>query len=128
MPTPPDDKIQAIKQLFPSRALFLVEAIAKENADDKGDEYMSFIMTAPERGEYKLFIEQMFKARESKSDADKIWAVREAVENAALAQIRWPSREECMTAFRERPAMVDGFAEELQKAAGEQLEFRSKKL
>jgi hypothetical protein len=122
MPTPPDDKIKAIKELFPGRALFQVDVL------DGKDEYMSFIMTAPERGEYKLFVESMFKARETKGDADKIWAVRAAVENAALTQIRWPSREECMTAFRERPAMVDGFAEELQKAAGEQTEFRSKKL
>jgi hypothetical protein len=122
MPTPPDDKIKAIKELFPGRALFLVEAM------DKDDEAMTFIMTAPERGEYKLFVEAMFKAREVKNEADKIWAVRSVVENAALNQIRWPSREECMTAFRERPAMVDGFSAELQKAAGEQIEYRSKKL
>jgi hypothetical protein len=68
------------------------------------------------------------KANETKGDADRIWAVRSAVENAALSQIRWPSREECMEAFRKRPAMVDGFSSELQKAAGEQLQFRSKKL
>jgi hypothetical protein len=118
---PPQDKLESIRSLFPGRALFLVEAM------DAEEQAMSFVMTAPERGEYRLFVEQIFKAREQKNDVDKIWATRAAVENAALAQIRWPSREECMEAFQKRPAMIDGFAEELQKAAGEQIEFRSKK-
>jgi hypothetical protein len=122
MPAPPEDKIKAIKELFPDRALFLIEAT------DADEEVMSFVMTAPERGEYKLFIEAVYKSREHKSETDKIWAMRQAVENAALAQIRWPSREECMAAFRARPAMIDGFMEEMHKAAGEQIQVRSKKL
>lgn len=122
MALPTEDKLDAIRNLFPGRALFLVEAM------DSEEQVMGFVMTAPERGEYRIFAEQLFKARETKNDVDKIWAVRAAVENAALTQIRWPAREECMEAFKARPAMVDGFADQLMKAAGEQIEFRSKKL
>jgi hypothetical protein len=120
---PSKEKIDQLKALYPERQLILVEAL------DGEEQVMHFVMTAPERGEYKIFLEKFMKASESTgSNADKLWAKRAALEEGALAQIRWPSREECMEAFRKRPAMVDGFMDEMQKAAGEQIEFRSKKL
>lgn len=120
--TPDKDKIEQIRAQFPDRALFAVDAV------DDNDELMTFVMTAPQRGEYKLFVEQMIKAREVKDEGDRLWKIREVVEAAALAQIRWPSREECQKAFMSRPEMVDGFAQELQKAAGSNVELRSRKL
>lgn len=123
---PTDEKIAQLKAQYADRQLFLVEAVDGEGETE--DLSMVCVMTAPERGEYKMFVEAMFKAGDSTKGADKIWATRNAIEIAALAQIRWPSREECMTAFRLRPAMIDGFAEELKKAAGEQTIVRSKKL
>lgn len=126
--TPPQDRIDQIKAQFPDRALFLVNAVAVEDKDKSEDQVMEFVMTAPERGEYRLFVDQMIKAREVKDEGDRLWKIREVVENAALNQIRWPSKEECQKAFRNRPEMVDGFAQELQKAAGSNVELRSKKL
>lgn len=123
---PSKEKIEELKALYPQRELLLVESFAKDEAGE--ETVMHFVMTAPERGEYKIFVEQFLKASEKGSESEKIWAKRSVIENAALSQIRWPSREECMEAFRKRPAMVDGFLKEIQKAAGEQLEFRSKKL
>lgn len=119
---PDKDKIEQIKAAFPDRALFGVDAV------DGTDQVMAFLMTAPERGEYKLFVEQMIKARDTKDEGDRLWKIREVVENAALAQIRWPDRDTCMKVFRSRPEMVDGFAQELQKAAGANIELRSRKL
>lgn len=118
----PEEKIEQIKATFPDRTLFLVEAT------DGEDQVMEFLMTSPERGEYKLFVEQMIAAREIKNEGDRLWRIRDVVENHALAQIRWPLREECQKAFRGRPEMVDGFAQELQKAAGSNVELRSRKL
>lgn len=119
---PTKEKIEQIKAQFPDRVLYEVEAV---DADDK---IMTFVMTGPTRDEYKFFINKMIAAREMKDESDKLWAVRTAVENAAIAQIRWPDREEVKKAFDARPEMIDGFAAELQKAAGSNVELRSKKL
>jgi hypothetical protein len=119
---PSKEKIEQIKAQFPDRELHLVEAI-----DDK-DEVISFVMTSPERGEYKIFIDRLMETTSIKSESDQAWKVREIVENAALAQIRWPEREECQKAFRLKPEMVDKFTDELRKQAGSQIELRSKKL
>jgi hypothetical protein len=119
---PSKEKIEQIKAQFPDRELYLVEAL------DAEDEVLTFVMTSPERGEYRIYVDKMMEAGAIKSEAEKTWKVREIIENAALGQIRWPDREDCQKAFRMRPAMVDGFAEELQKAAGAHVELRSKKL
>lgn len=119
---PSQEKIEFIKSQFPDRALFLVEAV------DAEDEVMSFVMTGPTKDEYKFFVNKMIAAKDTKDEADRLWAIRTAVENAALAQIRWPEREDVKRAFDARPEMVDGFAAELQKAAGQNVELRSKKL
>jgi hypothetical protein len=116
------EKIDQIKSQFPDRALILVEA------NDANDKVMEFIMTGPTRDELKFLDNKLTAAREIKDEADKMWAMRSIVENAALAQIRWPDREECKKAFEVRPQMVDGFHAELRKAAGADIELRSKKL
>lgn len=85
-------------------------------------------MTGPSRDEYKKFTDEMIAARECKNESDKLSAIRGAIERAALAQIRWPDRESCQAMFNSRPAMMDGFADELHKAAGSNVELRSKKL
>ena len=120
--TPSQDKIEQLKAQYPDRALLLVEAM---DADDK---VMSFVMTGPTKDEYKFFVGKLLAAREIKDEQDKLWSMRAAVENAALAQIRWPDRDECKKAFDARPEMVDGFHEELRKAAGANIELRSRKL
>lgn len=119
---PSKEKIEQIKAQFPDRALFLVEAV------DADERVMTFVMTAPTREEHKFFVNRMIAARDTKDEADRLWAVRTAVENAAVAQIRWPERDEVKKAFDARPEMIDGFAAELQKAAGANVELRSKKL
>lgn len=120
--TPSQEKIEQIRAQFPDRNLFLVEAV------DAEDQVMSFVMTGPSKDEYKFFSGKILGAIDTKDPQDKLWALRGIVENAALAQIRWPDREECKKAFDARPEMVDGFQEELRKAAGSNIELRSKKL
>lgn len=125
---PGKEKIEQIKLQYPDRVLFQVNAVAVEASDKSEEQIMTFLMTGPTRDEYKFFINKMIAAREMKDESDKLWAVRTAVENAAIAQIRWPDREEVKKAFDARPEMIDGFAAELQKAAGSNVELRSKKL
>lgn len=133
---PSQEKIDAIKAQFPDRELYVVEAIVPARDKDgnkifdtEDDEcVMTFLMTGPTREEYKMFINKITIAGETKDKAERLWAIRAAVENAALAQIRWPDRAECQRAFDSRPEMVDGFSDELRKAAGSQIELRSKKL
>lgn len=120
--TPSDEKIKQLKDLFPDRTLHLIEAA------DADDQVMAFVMTGPTRDELKFLDNKLTAAREIKDEADKIWSMRSIVENAALAQIRWPDRDECKKAFEARPQMVDGFHEQLRKAAGANIELRSKKL
>lgn len=120
--TPSSEKLDQLKAQFPDRTLYLVDAV------DDEDQVMTFVMTGPTRDEYKFFVGKMLAARETKDEADKLWAMRSAVENAALAQIRWPDREECKKAFEARPQMVDAFHEQINKATGANVELRSKKL
>jgi hypothetical protein len=119
---PSQETINRIKAEFPDRPLYQVDAI------DKDDELMSFLMTAPSRDEHKMYTKRMLAVKEVKDEDDRLWQCRMIAENAALAQIRWPDREECKKAFDARPAMVDNFHDELLKAAGSLIEFRSKKL
>lgn len=124
---PPQDKIDFIKSQFPERALYEIDAVAVDK--DTGEEtVLTVIMTGPSREEYRFFINKMLAAKETKDEGDRLWAIRSSIENAALAQIRWPEREEVRKAFDSRPEMVDGFAAKLQMAAGSNVELRSKKL
>jgi hypothetical protein len=119
---PSQEKIDQIKQQFPDRPLFLVDAV------DSEEQVMTFVMTGPTRDEYRFYTNKMLAAKETKDQADQLWEMRMIAENAALSQIRWPDREECKKAFEMRPEMVDNFHAELRKAAGSLIEFRSKKL
>ena len=119
---PSKEKIEQLRAQFPDRELHLIEAY------DDSDEVMSFILTAPERGEYKIYISKLIETESVKDEGEKLWKVREAMENAVLGQIRWPEREECQKAFRARPEMIDKFGNELRRLAGAQVELKSKKL
>jgi hypothetical protein len=119
-PTP--EKIAEIKAKYPDRALELIEA------KDGEDEIAHFVLTGPLREEYKKFSDEMLAAKDAKQESDKLASIRGAIERAALAQIRWPDRETVQALFNARPAMVDGFAEVLHKAAGSNVELRAKKL
>ena len=124
---PPDEKIEYLKTQFPDRALYEVDAVAVDK--DTGDDVvLTVVMTGPTRDEYRFFTNKLIAATDIKDTGDKMWAIRAAVENAALAQIRWPEREEVKRVFDSRPEMVDGFAEKLREAAGSNIELRSRKL
>ena len=124
---PPDDKIEYLRTQFPDRALYEVDAVAVDK--DSGDDIvLTVVMTGPTRDEYRFFTNKLISATDIKDTGDKMWAIRLAVENAALAQIRWPEREEVKRVFDSRPEMVDGFAEKLREAAGSNVELRSRKL
>lgn len=118
-PTP--EKIAELKEKYNDRELQMIEAI-------DGDEVRHvFIMTGPNREEYRKYIEDIRRASDAKAE-DKTMALRSAIENGALAQIRWPDRDTTKEIFQARPAMVDGFAERLHQAAGGSVELRAKKL
>lgn len=117
-----DEKVQQIKSQFPDRHIIAIDALDEES------QFITFIMTSPERGEYRIYTEQMLKANDIKDPGDRMWKIREIIENHALCQIRHPSRETCQALFRSRPEMIDGLGDELRKAAGSQVEFRTRKL
>lgn len=126
---PSNEQISALKATFPDRSLHLVEAVVKDESSSTTDEVAVFVMTGPSRDEYKKFADEVFAAKDMKgSESDRIVATRGAIERAALAQIRWPARDVVQKLFEHKPAMVDGFADELHKAAGSNVELRSKKL
>jgi hypothetical protein len=131
MPQPPEERIAQIKAQFPDRVLEQFDVHAKDDDSDKDDAkdiVLTFVMTGPTRHEYNFFLDEMQKTKKFKDEGDQRNAVRMAIEAAALAQIRWPEREECVKAFEMRPLMLLGFAEKLHRMAGDGLVFRSKKL
>ena len=121
MAEPSKEVIERLKAQFSDRSLHLVEIV------DEG-ESMHFVMTGPNKHEYKKFVDEVLGAKEKKTDAEMVDAVRSATERAALAQIRWPERAEVQDLFDRRPALVDSFRDEIHKAAGANAEVRSKKL
>lgn len=124
---PTQEKIDQIKAQFPDREVYAVDAVAVDQ--DKNEDYLTtFLMTGPLREEYKMYVNKVIASRDEKDDANRLWAQRMAVENAALAQIRWPDREEARKAFDGRQEMVDLFAEKLREMAGANVELRTKKL
>lgn len=127
MQTPTQDKIDFIKSQFPDRVLYEIQAVAVDKNTGE-DHVLTVLMTGPTRDEYKMYVNKVLAAQEIKDEADRIWQTRTAVENAALGQIRWPDREDVRQAFNARPEMIDGFAAELRKAAGSNVELRAKKL
>lgn len=124
---PSQEKIEFIKSQFPDRALYVVDAVAVDKETNE-ETVLTVIMTGPTREEHRFYTVKMMAANDIKDAAEKLWAVRSAVENAALAQIRWPERDEVKKAFDARPEMVDDFAGKLREFAGYNVELRSKKL
>lgn len=118
---PSKDVIDRVKASHPDRSLRLVEAI-------DGEDTYFFIMTGAAREEYKKFTDEMLSGKDAKDDKQQIENIRGAIERAALAQIRHPDREECKRIFNFKPAMIQNFAEEIQRAAGANVEVRSKNL
>jgi hypothetical protein len=113
-----------LKAQFPDRALRLVEL-----HDDASGEAMWFIMTGPNKAEYKKFTDEVLAARDAKGgDAAKSEALQVACERAALAMIRWPSRDEVKELFESRPGLSSAFPAEIHAAAGANFEVRAKKL
>jgi hypothetical protein len=121
MEAPGADIIEQLKKAHEDRELRLVEF-------SEGGETYPFIITGPTEIEYKKYCDDLLSARDKKTEKERIESAHSAIQNAALAQIRWPGREETRRIFALRPALSDNFAEELHKAAGMTVEVRSKKL
>lgn len=114
--TEPDEMaIAQVKAKYPDRALELVSLTAN------GDEY-HFVMTGPSGPEWKKFLEET-SAASGNAAAGSL-----AIERAALAQIRWPERDEVRRIFDSKPALVGNLAEVLTRMAGVEAEVRAKKL
>lgn len=115
MDAPSAEKIAAIKSQFPGRVIRLVEL------EDNGETYR-FILTGPNAVEYKKYMAEMIA-----NQAD-ITKAKEALERAALAQIRWPDRDAVKDLFDAHPAFPDQFGQQIHEAAGAGAEVRSKNL
>ena len=110
---PGDEIVQPIRDQHPSRAVAVV-TLTVAGADHH------FVMTSQNRIERKKYIADMKAAG---SDSDKI---ESAIENASLAQIRWPDRPVVAQLFNDRPGIILHFAEEMAKLDGTGAEVRSK--
>lgn len=121
---PTAEQVRALKEQFPDRTLYLVETVDQV----EGADVYFFVMTAPLEVEYKKFTDEMVACDARKGTSERIDAVRAAIRNAALAQIRYPDREEAKRVLAAKPHMLEKFAAELQKHAGAEVELRSKKL
>lgn len=111
----PSSEIARVKNEFADR-----EAV-NVSISDGSNEHL-FLMTSPKREEWKKYRREV---TESGNDIEKIEA---AIERAALAQIRYPSRDDVKALFDRRPGIIQLFADELAKLAGAQSEVVSKKL
>lgn len=118
---PSDQDIGRIKSQFPDRSLHLVEVV-------DGEDTYQFVMTGPNGAEYQKYTEELLSLGEIKSQRDKAERGRVVVENAALALIKYPPRDEVRRIFDLKPAMSQSFVEEIGKLAGQNVEVRSKKL
>lgn len=121
MADPDKSLIDRLKAAHPDRALRLVEF-----SNEDGE--LAFIMTGPSKPEYQKYQDEIGSAMDKKTDKEKSEAIRNAVERAALAQIKWPDRPDAVQALERHPAMVLKFADVLNDMAGDSLEVRSKKL
>ncbi len=115
MDAPSPEKVLALKAQFPNRSLHEVTLV-------DGDKEYVFVMTGPARDEFKKFLREVNEAR------DNLEKGREAIERAALAQIRWPERETVREIFENHPAFPDQFGELVHKFAGSAVEVRAKNL
>ena len=120
---PSDEVIKRLKEQYPDRSLHQVEKYSS-----KYDLAYAFVMTGPSRDELDKFDHDLLKATDVKDAAERKMAVRTAVERSALAQIRWPDRDEAKRIFGLHPEIIFSFADDLRDFAGASFETRSKKL
>jgi hypothetical protein len=107
--------IGQLKAQLPGRDLHRIEMKAGENV-------FVFVMTGPTRTEWKKYRDECTKGA---GDFEKL---EMAIERAAMAQIRWPAREEVKDIFELNPGLIQHFAENLNKLAGAEVESTAKKL
>lgn len=119
--TPNEQKIAELKAKFSDRSL---HEVVLENEDEA---YL-FVMTGPTRAEYEKFQSELNDVIEKKKGLDKTIGIRDAVERAAIAQIRWPERPEAQAIFARFPTMSLQLADKIHGMAGDSFEVRSKKL
>lgn len=109
------EKLAALKATVPGRSWHEVTLV-------DGEQEHVFIVTGPNREEFKKFVRETAEARDS---TEKL---REAIERAVLAQVRWPSREEVRELFDAHPVFPDKLGEKLHEFAGANVEVRAKNL
>lgn len=99
---------------FPDREVRAIEIEA-------GKETLLFVLTAPDRDEWKKYRSEM---RRADGDPD---GIETAIERAALAQIRYPEREQAQAVFNRKPGIIASFAGVLADLVGVDSEAREKK-
>jgi hypothetical protein len=119
---PAKTDIDAVKSKHADRSVHRVTASAPDL-----DEYV-FIMTGASQVEYEKYQQDMLAATEKKDLAQRTEATISAARKGALAQIKWPAREQVVRLFDQYPLMPLQFTDELGKMAGDSFEVRSKKL
>jgi hypothetical protein len=112
---PSPEKVQAIKAALPGRSLHEVAIV-------DGETEHVFVMTGPNREEFKKFVRETAEAR------DNTEKLREAIERAVLGQVRWPERDEVKALFDAHPVFPDKLGEKLHEFAGANAEVRAKNL
>lgn len=112
---PSEDVVIKLKAKFPNRSLHSVEI-------DVSGETFYFLMTGPTKVEFKKYHEELKAAG---SDGVKLI---QAVETAALAQLRWPEREDIQALFEHYPGLPTHFGEYIGEFAGVNADSRAKKL
>lgn len=108
--------VAQLKAQYQGRTLNRVEMEAEDGTS------FVFVMTGPSRVEWKKYQDEIVAAAGNADRQQKV------LENAALAQIRWPSREEAVGIFDLNPGLIINFAETLNKLARVEVTVTSKKL
>ena len=121
MTEPSKEIIERLKSEHTDRSLMQIEI------DHEGETYY-FLMTGPNEIEYKKFMTEVMDGKEKPKESEQMDAIRDATKRAALAQIRWPDRDQVKELFNRFPGMSSRFREKLHEAAATSAEVRSKKL
>lgn len=103
---------------FPDRIVRVID-MAVDGRDS--DETLSFVATGPNREEWRRYRKDIASA---KGDPE---AVEAAVERITLLMVRYPSRDEMLKIFDQRPGIIVNFGAEIQGIAGSNAEARAKK-
>lgn len=86
-----------------------------------GESEWFFVLTSPNRDEWRKYRTEINKA------GDDDIAIEGAIERAALAQIRFPERDEVKKIFDRKPGLILNFAPVLSRLAGMSAEAVEKK-